>query len=138
MLAADFFEQSALACQKLGRRGILLTKFDEQIPKVLPADVIHVPYAPFSQLLPRCAAIVHHGGIGTTSQALRAGIPQVIVPLAHDQPDNASRVKKLGVGSIIPCTRYQAQSAENNLRFLLDSVTIQSIVQQYCGTILER
>jgi UDP:flavonoid glycosyltransferase YjiC (YdhE family) len=49
-------------------------------------------------LLPLCSAIVHHGGIGTTAAALAAGCPQFILPLAWDQPDNAARVKRLGVG----------------------------------------
>lgn len=93
-----FFEAAARACRDLGRRGLLLTRHAEQIPKDLPAGVIHVPYAPFGALLPRCAAAVHHGGIGTTSQALKAGIPQVVVHFSHDQPDNASRLERLGVG----------------------------------------
>ncbi len=93
-----FFKVAAAACKKLGRRGLLLTRHAGQIPHDLPAGVIHVPYAPFSQLLPRCAALVHHGGIGTTSQALAAGIPQLIMAMSHDQPDNGARIKRLGVG----------------------------------------
>src|SRR6202012_1799180 len=56
-------------------------------------------YVPLRALLPRCAALVHHGGIGTTAEALRAGVPQVIVPLAFDQFDNAARVRALGAGA---------------------------------------
>ena len=54
--------------------------------------MLWLPYVPLRALLPRCAALVHHGGIGTTAEALRAGVPQVIVPLAYDQFDNAARV----------------------------------------------
>jgi hypothetical protein len=52
-------------------------------------------YAPFSKLFPRACAIVHQGGSGTTGQAMRAGRPMLIVPYAHDQPDNALRARKL-------------------------------------------
>jgi UDP:flavonoid glycosyltransferase YjiC (YdhE family) len=58
-------------------------------------------FAPFRQLLPLCGAIVHHGGIGTTAAALEAGCPQLILPLAWDQPDNAARVARLGVGQAL-------------------------------------
>jgi rhamnosyltransferase subunit B len=86
------------ACRLLGERGILLTKFGQQLSAPLPPFVHHCDYAPFRKLLPCCSAVVHHGGVGTTAQALAAGIPQLILPMAWDQPDNAMRVKRLGVG----------------------------------------
>ena len=73
--AHEFFQTSAEASRLAGVRAILLSHFPEQIPAALPQNVIHVDYAPFGALLPRLAAFVHHGGIGSTSQALRAGIP---------------------------------------------------------------
>lgn len=96
-----FFATARDACQRAGLRAIFATKFPETLPPNLPPEIFHAPYVPFSALLPRCAAIVHHGGIGTTSQALAAGIPQLIRPFSHDQPDNASRVRRLGVGEWI-------------------------------------
>lgn len=97
----DFFASSIAACKLLGRPGLLLAKFSEQIPKELPDYVRHLSYAPLAQLLPRTAAIVHHGGVGTTARALRAGIPQVFVPIAHDQFENATRVERLGAGVLL-------------------------------------
>lgn len=97
----DFFSAAAKACERIGQRGLLLTRHIEQIPGDLPPTVRHFAYAPFSDLLPRCSALVHHGGIGTTAQALRAGVPQLIMPMSHDQPDNAARVRKLDVGDWI-------------------------------------
>jgi rhamnosyltransferase subunit B len=67
-------------------------------PAALPAHMLHVPFLPFSEIFPYCAAIVHHGGVGTTAEALAAGSPQLILPLGFDQLDNGVRVKKLGVG----------------------------------------
>ena len=98
----QFFAAAAEACRRMGRRGLLLTRFTDQLPEALPDGVIHVPYAPFSQLLPRCAALVHHGGVGSMSQAMAAGIPQLVVALAHDQFDNGQRVEQLRVGRSIP------------------------------------
>ena len=63
--------------------------------------MLWLPYVALRTLLPRSAALVHHGGIGTTAEALRAGVPQVIVPLAYDQFDNAARVTALGAGASV-------------------------------------
>jgi UDP:flavonoid glycosyltransferase YjiC (YdhE family) len=95
---AAFFRSAAAVCELLGARGLLLTKYAHQLPARLPPGVRHRAFAPFRQLLPLCAAVVHHGGIGTTAAALAAGPPQVVLPLAWDQPDNARRVQGLGVG----------------------------------------
>jgi UDP:flavonoid glycosyltransferase YjiC (YdhE family) len=99
MHAAEFFHAAVEACGMLGRRGILLTRHAHQLPTPLPRDVRHVAFAPFQELLPLCAAVVHHGGVGTVARALAAGTPQLVLPLAWDQPDNAARVRKLGAGS---------------------------------------
>lgn len=91
------FQAAALdACRRHGWRGVLL---GPQAVKDLPATVACVPYAPFSLLLPRAQALVHHGGVGSSAQALRAGIPQLVLPRAYDQFDNALRLVTLGVGA---------------------------------------
>jgi UDP:flavonoid glycosyltransferase YjiC (YdhE family) len=130
----EFFEASAEACRRLGRRGLLLTRHAQQIPPSLPPGVIHVDYAPFSELLPRCAALVHHGGIGTTSQALAAGIPQLVMPLAHDQFDNADRVRRLGVGDWMPRGKYRAARVAAALSKLLSSPQ----VKRACADVASR
>jgi UDP:flavonoid glycosyltransferase YjiC (YdhE family) len=116
-----FFAEAARACQLLGRRGVLLTRFPEQLPPALPEGVIHCSYCPFSQLLPRAVALVHHGGIGTTAQALAVGIPQLVMPLSHDQPDNAARVRRLGVGRSLSPKQFRAPAVTRLLGELLDS-----------------
>lgn len=94
---AAFLAKAVDACTSLGQRALLISPFRDQLPAILPAGTMHVGYAPFSALLPRLRGLVHHGGIGTSAQALAAGIPQVVVPLAHDQFDNAARLCRLGV-----------------------------------------
>jgi UDP:flavonoid glycosyltransferase YjiC (YdhE family) len=98
MHGARLFRAAIEACRLLGERGILLSKFGQQLSAPLPPFVHHCDYAPFRKLFPRCSGVVHHGGVGTTAQALAAGMPQLILPMAWDQPDNAMRVKRLGVG----------------------------------------
>lgn len=105
-----WFDAAVQACQTIGQRGLLLTRHVDQIPPNLPATIRHEPYAPFSRLLPHCAAVVHHGGIGSTSQALAAGIPQLVVAMAHDQYDNGHRLTKRGLGRIISGKHISAKA----------------------------
>ena len=93
----QFFARALAACTALSRRAIFITPFADQLPATLPASFHHVAYAPFGALLPRLSALVHHGGIGTAAQALTTGVMQVVVPFAHDQFDNAARLRRLGV-----------------------------------------
>lgn len=116
--AHDFFETSIAACTMAGRRAILLSHFPQQIPAQLPAHVMHVDYAPFSLLLPKLAVFVHHGGIGATSQALRAGVPQLIRPVAYDQFDNSDRAVGLGVAQEILPGKYTPRAVAGALNTL--------------------
>jgi UDP:flavonoid glycosyltransferase YjiC (YdhE family) len=119
--AGRFFEQSALAARQLGTRAVLLVGKDprNQPTAPLPDGIFVSDYAPYSAIFPRAAAIVHHGGVGTTAQALRAGKPMLIVPHAHDQPDNAFRVEKLGVARVLYPKLYKATRIVDALTALL-------------------
>jgi UDP:flavonoid glycosyltransferase YjiC (YdhE family) len=86
------------ALAKSGRRAILLGGWSRLGEGQLPDSIQRLDWAPHSWLFPRMAAVVHHGGAGTTAAALRAGAPNVIVPYFADQPFWASRVQALGVG----------------------------------------
>jgi len=70
-------------------------------PERLSSTCIRTDFLPLADVLPRCGAIVHHGGIGTIARALEAGIPQVVLPMAHDQPDNALRLRMSGLGEVV-------------------------------------
>jgi UDP:flavonoid glycosyltransferase YjiC (YdhE family) len=108
--AHEFFAASAEACRQSGRRGILLVRHVEQVPAPLPPGVAWFEYVPFSALLPRSVALVHHGGIGTMSQALRAGVPQLITPVGLDQYDNSDRAMRLGVALELTPKNYQVNN----------------------------
>jgi UDP:flavonoid glycosyltransferase YjiC (YdhE family) len=79
---------------------------------------------PFRWLLARSALLVHHGGIGSMSQALAAGVPQVIMPMGFDQCDNAARVERLGVGKSLPPKRFRGPAVAEMIRVLLDDSAV--------------
>ena len=120
----QFFAEAVDACRRLGRRGVLLTRFRDQLPERLPSGVRHFDYVPLSRLLPRSAALVSHGGIGTLSQALAAGIPQVVMPLAFDQFDNAARLERLGVAATLLPKRFRGPAVAAALARLMPSPNV--------------
>lgn len=122
--ASTFFRHAVGACRELDRPALLLTKFPEQVPSPLPPSVRHEAFVPLSRVLPRAAAFVHHGGIGSCAQALAAGVPQLIHPLAYDQPDNARRLEMLGVGAALRPRDFNDHSAAAAIRRLLDSPSV--------------
>ena len=134
MFGKSFFATAVKACQQLGQRGMLFSKFEDQIPSSLPASVKHFKYAPFSRLLPECAAICHHGGIGTLANALASGIPQLIMPYTYDQPDNAARVQSLGIGDSIKRRNFHTAQVANKLGHLLGN----SCIAEKCQSISDR
>jgi UDP:flavonoid glycosyltransferase YjiC (YdhE family) len=130
----DFFRAAAEACQLLGRRGVLLSRYSAQLPTDLPPSVRHFDFVPFSSLLPRAAALVHHGGVGTLSQGLAAGVPQLIMPMSFDQPDNAERLRRLGVGAALSRRRFRAPAVAAALEQLISS----SLVAESCRRVADR
>jgi sterol 3beta-glucosyltransferase len=92
----DAVVRAALA--RTGRRGIVLTGWGGGQPAEPSADLLTLDAAPHDWLFPRCAAVIHHGGAGTTAAGLRAGIPNIVVPHAVDQPFWAGRVTAIGAG----------------------------------------
>jgi rhamnosyltransferase subunit B len=118
-VAGDFYEQSVEAARAAGVRALLLTGEPWNRPAELHEGVASFDYAPYGELLPRARAVVHQGGIGTTAQGLRAGVPALVVPFSHDQFDNGSRVARVGAGRVLPRSKYNAASAAKELRALL-------------------
>jgi UDP:flavonoid glycosyltransferase YjiC (YdhE family) len=120
--AGPFYAHSAAAATLLGRRAVLIVGKDTgNRPTTLPEGVVALDYVPFAALFPRAAAIVHAGGIGTTALAMRSGRPMLVIPFAHDQPDNAARVTRLGIARTITRSRYSPTRAAAELRQLLDN-----------------
>jgi UDP:flavonoid glycosyltransferase YjiC (YdhE family) len=120
MDARDFFEQSAAAARILNRRAVLLYGIFNEAPKFTDETIAAYDYAPYSLVFPRAACVVHQGGVGTTAQVLRAGVPHLIMPFSHDQPDNAARCERLGVARVVSRNRYKAENAARKLHQILE------------------
>jgi len=86
------------AVKRSGRRAVLLAGWAGLGAEELPPTIFRLDAAPHGWLYPRMAAVVHHGGAGTTAAGLRAGVPTVVVPHMADQPFWGQRVHALGVG----------------------------------------
>ena len=117
----NFYELAAEACRRLGRQGLLLTGLEENKPKRLPPGVLAVRFAPHSSVFPRGCATVHHGGAGTTAQAMRAGKPTVVVPIAFDQFDHAARLKRIGISLTLMRERVSAATLAVTVRRILEN-----------------
>jgi rhamnosyltransferase subunit B len=125
-----YFEAAIEACQILGVRGVLLGRDGEQIPEKLPANVRHADYAAFSEVFPKAACVVHHGGLGTSAQGLKAGVPQLVMPLAYDQADNAVRMRRLGVASLLYSKRFTGKAVAKRLKRLLDDDSVRQTARK--------
>jgi UDP:flavonoid glycosyltransferase YjiC (YdhE family) len=128
-----YFLESVEAARELGVRAMLVTNFAEQLPRDLPKGVKAFGYLPFSEVLPRAALLVYHGGIGTLAQTIKAGIPHLVVPSGHDQFDNGWRIEQLGLGRSIPQTRYRAARAAREIRAILADSRMKQRSLEYAG-----
>ena len=118
-VARDFFQQSIEAAKRLGRRAVLLIGDERNTPPALPDGFIAVDYLPYQAIMPRACAVVHHGGVGTTSHGLLAGVPTLIVPFAFDQSDNAEHARKIGTSRTLYRRNYLAPRVASELDALL-------------------
>ena len=124
------FQSRAVAVsQELKLRCLLISLDPPEGP--LPAGVFHIAHARFEDLFPRCRAVVHHGGIGTTAKCIVAGAPQLIIPRSHDQPDNASRIAKLGIGKTLPYRKIDRAALSATLKDLLASRSATSRAKEF-------
>lgn len=128
MLAGDFWDKAIEASLKLRRRAILLT--GAPLSRALPQSMKAFDYLPYSTVFSQAAAVVHQAGIGTLTQALAAGRPQLIVPFAFDQPDNARRAVGLGVGRPLPIRKVTTTSLVRELSALLADGNYASIAKK--------
>ena len=118
-IADDFYDLAARATTTLGRRAILLIG-KNPAPGRLPETILSLDYAPLESLFPHAAAVVHHGGIGSCAMALRCGVPSLVIPFAYDQPDNAERLRRLGVALTMPRNGISSELLAGRLRRILD------------------
>lgn len=114
----NYFMSAIEACEEMGLPAIIVSRHKEFLPSVLPKEIKHFDYLPFSKLISYVSVLVHHGGIGTTGQALLSGTPQLIMGKGFDRPRNAECVKKLGVGAFLPASKWNKEDVIDSLHAL--------------------
>ncbi len=135
-ISSNFYEMAYLAVKGLGCRAIFLVG---KKPLRIPEAALHDPkiyisaYEPFSALFPSCSAVVHQCGIGTIGQALAAGLPQVLIPYSHDQPDNARRAEKLGIGLTIQARSLSKLNLTKALKKVMKNSSFSNRASQLSG-----
>jgi len=115
----EFFHSSIAAVLSAGARALVIGVAPSVLPKSLPRGVLAIPFAPFSLIYPHCAAVIHHGGVGSIAQALRAGKPMLVVPWGFDQFLLGKRVADLGVGEWVNRKHYTVNRASELVATLL-------------------
>ena len=118
-IAGEFWKNAIEAVTRLRRRAILIT--GPKSPASSSADIKVFSALPYSRVFPYASVIVHQGGIGTLSQALRSGHPQLIVPHGFDQPDNAKRAAALGLAKVLPFRTLTPRKITRALDELINS-----------------
>jgi rhamnosyltransferase subunit B len=131
--AQDFFREGLEACRLAGKRALIGTRYPEQLPSPLPEFARYFDYLPFGELLPHVSVLIHHGGIGTLSQALAAGVPQLLMPMGHDQPDNAMRLARLGAGASLSPKEFKATKVADMLKLLSEDELVAAACRTAAG-----
>ncbi len=131
-VAGGFFEDAIQVCAELNCRGLFFC--GRHVPPHLPNQILGVQFAPYSIVFPRCAAVVHHGGINTCATALRSKRPMVIVPYLGDQFQNATMLENLGVSLTLRRTDLSARTLKHSLQQVLTQTMLQRAEE--LGTII--
>ena len=138
MMETPYYEIAYEVVKSLGVRAVFLVgKSPMRIPDAAFTDpnIYITDYEPFSKLFPLAAVNVHQCGIGTTAQALASGRPQILVPFAHDQPDNARRVAELGCGICIYSWMLSAPRLRSALKTILENRGFEQRAEQVANEI---
>ncbi|MFC0528935.1 condensation domain-containing protein [Phytohabitans kaempferiae] len=120
LLHREWYQVAAEACARAGRPGILVCRHRDMVPRPLPEGVLWQPSLPFRTLMPRVGAVVHHGGVLTCARAIASGVPQVILAHGTDRPDNAARLRRLGLAEWLPAARWTTDATAALLARVLD------------------
>jgi sterol 3beta-glucosyltransferase/vancomycin aglycone glucosyltransferase len=145
---ADYFRSGVQAILSAGARALVIGQSPDTGPQ--HDDVLRLPFAPYSVVFPPAAAIIHHGGIGTAAQALRAGVPSLVVPWGVDQFYTAGQMSRAGTGKFLYWRQFTPARAGAALADLMSNPTYKERGQAFreesadengaamlCDTVLE-
>ena len=128
---AALFEEGRKICEQLHVPGVFVGGNTGAELLKDSALCLHMDYIDFEYALPKALVIIHHGGMGTTAQAIKAGIPQLIRPLKYDQPDNAERVYKLGLGTYVMPEKFKVEQVAPILSNMLQKAKNSKALKHY-------
>lgn len=130
-----FLHEMIPICRKLGSPGIFCSKHGraafDKLEKADDVPLLYIEHAKFSHLLPKSRCLIHHGGIGTLAQAVRAGIPQIVRPRMYDQPANGVRVMMFGLGGSVFPEAFFADRVADILLHVENSAQHQEMLAYY-------
>jgi rhamnosyltransferase subunit B len=106
---SELFSVCVEACRRAAIPAVVVTRHRQQLPAALPEGVLCYEHLPFEQVVPHVRAFIHHGGIGTASQAMAGGVPQIIMGTGSDRPENAGFLKHLGLAEYLPPAQWQPE-----------------------------
>ena len=125
-----YFRTSIAAIHQAGARALVIGLAPSDLGEPPDQGVLALPFAPYSTILPRCAAVIQHGGIGTIAQSLRFGTPMLVVPWGFDQVYSAQQVARLGAGLSISWRSFTAERATRTLKELLYAPRAREVAQR--------
>lgn len=133
----DFFFQAIDVGKILNLPCVILSPAWREVTDLMNPQVLGLDYVDLAHLLPKSRALIHHGGIGTCAQAIRAGVPQIIRPLQFDQFDNAHAIWKLGLGSFVLRESFDAQTCAQLLAKMLPRAPRMQSLKRYAASVRE-
>ena len=122
-------------CRHLQVRGLFLAMDDDEGSV---EGFFCSRFAPLLEVLPRARALVHFGGIGTAAAAIATATPQLVIPRAYDQPDNAARITRLGLGRRLLFKEFDTQCLSCALEQIFNDEKMAARCQEFAARIEER
>jgi rhamnosyltransferase subunit B len=129
-LGREFYLQALEGASWLGLPTLVVTRDRDSLPRSLPPSCLVADKLPFGLVMPRCSAVVHHGGLGTTGAAIAAGVPQLILAFGADRPDNGERVRAAGIGEFRMLPRCESADVAASLYRLTQSDELKARCRQ--------
>lgn len=117
----QFFEVAERVCRALELNGVFLSPYAAQRENYDSRNIVVSDFEPLEDVLEYCDLIVHHGGVGTIARSVAMGVPQIVCPIMHDQPDNAIRIIKLGLGTAIAKNNFTQKVLSRKILDVLGS-----------------
>jgi rhamnosyltransferase subunit B len=129
------FLDVAVDYARTGRSALFLSKHVGRPPIGLPETILVRDYVDHGALFPRARAVIHNGGIGVIARSISAAVPQVVVPLMYDQPDNAQRVERLGLGCTVLPENLQVETVSAALEKLGNDHLLTDRLQRFAADV---